>query len=227
MLFFPPPTRFLNARPRPKGRGEGLDYRSTVAKSEPPQPNSINPETGEEEYVCCFCEHDLLFGSNALMLKAVRRRKKLLERRTKASEKAKGVVDGKGLGKNKSGRKAEGEVDENGEMCPGGDKCRCNEIRAAKKEKQSILKRDTTNGEEEGDGEGDGEEVEVEVEVEEEEEEEEEEEGNFERLARESEDEDKVTRSQSAMADWETTPLPHVETFELDHDQHGRAPSPV
>lgn len=123
MLFFPPPTRFLNARPGGK------------------QPKENEIAANSDEYVCCFCEYDLFYGSEALMEKTIRRRKKVLERRSKASAKARNVVDGKGLNpktKTAAGSAAgteTAEVDEDGVPCAGGDDCRCDEIRAARKSK--------------------------------------------------------------------------------------------
>lgn len=68
------------------------------------------------------------------MDKAIRRRKKLLERKEKYNEKAKGVVDGKGLGK-KQPVKAESD-------CEGGDACRCAEIRAERKARKGRKKKE-------------------------------------------------------------------------------------
>lgn len=164
MLFFPPPTRFLAARP-PKKRAEaeadgGAPPPANVNESEA-APLPVDP--ADEEYVCCFCEYDLFFGSNASMEKGIRRRKKLLERKAKASEKAKGVLEGKGLGKLKrSGnddKKAKPAVNNNSSLpasktdaqyegeegCPGGDDCRCAEIRAEREKEVQLEARATVD----------------------------------------------------------------------------------
>lgn len=58
------------------------------------------------------------------MDKAVRRRKKVLERRQKAQEKAAGLIAGRGL----RSKPARGESED--ERCAGGEQCRCAEIRS-------------------------------------------------------------------------------------------------
>lgn len=129
MLFFPPPTRFLNAKPGRKDVGAEGRRRETAARP--------GADPTDEEYVCCFCEYDLFFGSDQAMDKAVRRRKKVLERRQKAQEKAKGVMAGKGLRtKSKSGG-GDGGDSEDDERCTGGEKCRCAEMRAQEAREQS------------------------------------------------------------------------------------------
>jgi hypothetical protein len=128
MLFFPPPTRFLNAKPGRKDAGAEVRRREPAARP--------GADQTDEEYVCCFCEYDLFFGSDQAMYKAVRRRKKVLERRQKAQEKAKGVMAGKGLGrKSKSG--GDGGDSEDDDRCTGGEKCRCAEMRAQEAREQS------------------------------------------------------------------------------------------
>ncbi len=76
------------------------------------------------------------------MDKAIRRRKKLLDRREKVHEKAKGVVDGKGMGKKKP---AKVESD-----CEGGDACRCAEIRAERKARKGRKKKENLTSSSEG-----------------------------------------------------------------------------
>jgi hypothetical protein len=121
MLFFPPPTRFLNSKPR---RSEDETQGKPARRREPARPSA---EATDEEYVCCFCEYDLFFGSEQAMDKAVRRRKKVLERRQKAQEKAAGLIAGRGL-RSKPAR-GDGDPDDD-ERCAGGEQCRCAEIRA-------------------------------------------------------------------------------------------------
>lgn len=128
MLFFPPPTRFLNAKPGRKGAPESADARREM-------PARSTAET-DEEYVCCFCEYDLFFGSEQAMDKAVRRRKKVLDRRQKAQEKAKGVMAGKGL-RSETKSTGDGGDSEDDERCAGGEKCRCAEMRAQEGREQS------------------------------------------------------------------------------------------
>ncbi|GHJ90235.1 hypothetical protein NliqN6_6637 [Naganishia liquefaciens] len=121
MLFFPPPTRFLNANTGTKDTTHADGRRRETARPA--------AETTEEEYVCCFCEYDLFFGSEQAMFKAVRRRKKVLERRQKAQEKAKGVMAGKGLRTKSKSTGDDGGESEDDERCAGGEKCRCAEMR--------------------------------------------------------------------------------------------------
>lgn len=124
LLFFPPPTRFLKARSGKSTAGTARDANASEP-AEASNPNSGDPNN--EEYMCCFCEYDILFGSDRLLERGIRRRKKLLERRDKVNEKAKGVVDGKGLPKtSKKPAKIEAE-------CEGGDNCRCADIKAQRK----------------------------------------------------------------------------------------------
>lgn len=61
------------------------------------------------------------------MDKAVRRRKKVLERRQKAQEKAAGLIAGRGM-RTKPAR-GDGNAEDD-ERCAGGEQCRCAEIRA-------------------------------------------------------------------------------------------------
>lgn len=146
MLFFPPPTRFLNAR---SGHKETSD--AAGRRRETPRPAA---DPTDEEYVCCFCEYDLFFGSDQAMDKAVRRRKKVLERRQKAQEKAKGVMAGKGLrGKSKSTGGDGGESDDD-ERCAGGEKCRCAEMRAQAAREDADSRGIEDTGSEEGDDTG-------------------------------------------------------------------------
>lgn len=146
MLFFPPPTRFLNAKP---GRKESSG--ANGRRRETPRPAA---DPTDEEYVCCFCEYDLFFGSDQAMDKAVRRRKKVLERRQKAQEKAKGVMAGKGLrGKGKS-TGGDGGESEDDERCAGGEKCRCAEMRAQAAREDADSRGIEDTGSEEGDDTG-------------------------------------------------------------------------
>jgi hypothetical protein len=134
LLFFPPPTRFLNARPgKPGSANVGTDQLGSSA-SDAPEGTTQPTDVANDEYICCFCEYDLFFGSAASLDKGIRRRKKLLERREKVHEKAKGVVDGKGLGQ---GTKKQQKVESD---CEGGDACRCAEIRANRKAKKGKKK---------------------------------------------------------------------------------------
>lgn len=97
-LLFPPPIRFLSAQP--------ARYRSSNAT--PPGPD----DPTSEDYVCCFCDYELFYGSSAQSKKAVEKRKKMLARRRRAKERASGVANGSKKATNtktKKGRKAGGE----------------------------------------------------------------------------------------------------------------------
>ncbi|KAJ9107668.1 hypothetical protein QFC21_001128 [Naganishia friedmannii] len=125
-LFFPPPTRFLNSRPRkPDSTGQ-----QSGANQQKPAPSRPITDPTDEEYVCSLCEYDLFFGSEQAMFKAIDRRKKVLERRQKAQEKAKGVMAGKGLRTRNKKSGGDGDETEDDDRCAGGDQCHCAEIRA-------------------------------------------------------------------------------------------------
>ncbi|KAJ9108560.1 hypothetical protein QFC19_002276 [Naganishia cerealis] len=124
MLFFPPPTRFLNSKPQRSDSKQSVQ--TLQQKSGQNRPAS---DPADEEYVCSLCEYDLFFGSEQAMFRAIDRRKKVLERRQKAQEKAKGVMAGKGL-RPKSKKGDDDDETEDDERCAGGEQCRCAEIRA-------------------------------------------------------------------------------------------------
>ncbi|KAJ9115922.1 hypothetical protein QFC22_005065 [Naganishia vaughanmartiniae] len=139
-LFFPPPTRFLNSRPR-KPDSTGQPSQSNQQKSAPSRPLA---DPADDEYVCSLCEYDLFFGTEQAMFKAIDRRKKVIERRQKAQEKAKGVMAGKGLRpKSKKGGGGDGGDTEDDERCAGGEQCRCAEIRAGNPEERDSNPRKT------------------------------------------------------------------------------------
>lgn len=64
------------------------------------------------------------------MFKAIDRRKKVIERRQKAQEKAKGVMAGKGLRPKSKKSGGDGDETEDDERCTGGEHCRCAEVRS-------------------------------------------------------------------------------------------------
>src|SRR5690349_6307777 len=73
LLFFPPPTRFLNARPgKPGSANLGSDQLGSSAP-DAPEGTTQPTDAANDEYICCFCEYDLFFGSAASLDKGIRR----------------------------------------------------------------------------------------------------------------------------------------------------------
>jgi hypothetical protein len=63
-----------------------------------PQNNTATPlsRPAEDEYVCCFCEYDLYYGTERQRRKAIRARRDEMKRKENIKVKAKNVAEGKG-----------------------------------------------------------------------------------------------------------------------------------
>ncbi|KAK4684406.1 hypothetical protein P7C73_g5770, partial [Tremellales sp. Uapishka_1] len=83
-LLFPPPMRFLSARPQRK---------TAPLPGQASAPTTVRP--AEDDYICCFCEFALFFGSEASRKKAIRARRQKLKRKDSIKAKAKGVTEGR------------------------------------------------------------------------------------------------------------------------------------
>ncbi|RXK35069.1 hypothetical protein M231_07689 [Tremella mesenterica] len=82
-MLFPPPMRFLSARPR----------RKTAPLPGAPPIVPIRP--AEDEYTCCFCDYALFFGSEKLRKWAIRERRREIKKKDVIKQKAKNVAEGK------------------------------------------------------------------------------------------------------------------------------------
>lgn len=83
--------RFLATRPQ----------RATVPLPGAPQ-RRVTVRPSEEDYICCFCEYDLYYGSEKARKRAIRRRRRELKRKEAIKAKAKNVAEGKGVFKDDS-----------------------------------------------------------------------------------------------------------------------------
>ncbi|XAO26195.1 hypothetical protein I312_105029 [Cryptococcus bacillisporus CA1280] len=90
-LISPPSMRFLATRPQ----------RATVPLPGAPQ-RRVTVRPSEEDYICCFCEYDLYYGSEKARKRAIRRRRRELKRKEAIKAKAKNVAEGKGVLKDDS-----------------------------------------------------------------------------------------------------------------------------
>lgn len=63
-----------------------------------PQSNASTPlsRPGEDEFICCFCEYDLFYGTERQRRRAIRKRREEMKRKESIKVKAKNVADGKG-----------------------------------------------------------------------------------------------------------------------------------
>ncbi|WWC71501.1 uncharacterized protein I206_105459 [Kwoniella pini CBS 10737] len=83
-LFNPPPIMFLATRPK---------RRVTNSNGEEVMMNmDIRPN--EDDFICCFCEYDLYYSTEAQRKKAIRRRRKEIKRKELIKSKAKNVAEG-------------------------------------------------------------------------------------------------------------------------------------
>jgi len=60
------------------------------------RPNGQQVRPNEDDYICCFCEYDLFYGSEARRKAAIRKRRQELKRKENIKNKAKNVAEGKG-----------------------------------------------------------------------------------------------------------------------------------
>lgn len=100
-LLFPPPMKFLAARPK-----------SWFAAGQAPI-----ARPAEDDYLCCLCEYELFFGSEQARRRAIRRRREELRKKNDIKARAKNVTEGKG----KLGREDEEEDDGYDDDEDGGD----------------------------------------------------------------------------------------------------------
>ncbi|OWT38552.1 hypothetical protein C366_04485 [Cryptococcus neoformans Tu401-1] len=109
-LISPPSMRFLATRPQ----------RTTVPLPGAPQ-RRVVLRPSEEDYICCFCEYDLYYGSEKARKRAIRRRRRELKRKDAIKAKAKNVAEGRGVLKDDS------EEDEEDDECDddGHGQCTC------------------------------------------------------------------------------------------------------
>ena len=84
-LLFSPPMRLLSARPQRKTAP--LPGGAAV-----PQVTHTAPE---DDYICCFCETALFFGTEKARKSAIRQRRAEIKRRETIRAKAKNVVEGR------------------------------------------------------------------------------------------------------------------------------------
>ena len=84
-LLFPPPMRLLATGPQRK-----------TAPLPGSAPTSRPSRAAEDDFVCCFCEIDLFFGSENARKRAIRRMKAERRRKDNIRNKAKDVAEGKG-----------------------------------------------------------------------------------------------------------------------------------
>jgi hypothetical protein len=85
-LLLPPPMRLLSARPQRK---------TAPLPGAAPVAQQVRP--AEDDYICCFCEMALFFGSEKLRKRAIRSRRAELKRKEAIKTKAKNVAKGKGM----------------------------------------------------------------------------------------------------------------------------------
>lgn len=78
------------------------------------RPDSSRTRPSEDEYICCFCEYDLFYGSEARRKAAIRKRKQELKRKEIIKNKAKNVAEGKGKNNEESEYEG-GDGEEEGE----------------------------------------------------------------------------------------------------------------
>jgi hypothetical protein len=57
------------------------------------RPNLVR--AAEDDYICCFCEYDLFFGSEAARKRAIRRRRRELKKRRDVKARARNIAEGK------------------------------------------------------------------------------------------------------------------------------------
>nr|XP_018261562.1 uncharacterized protein I303_06000 [Kwoniella dejecticola CBS 10117]OBR83720.1 hypothetical protein I303_06000 [Kwoniella dejecticola CBS 10117] len=84
-LFNPPSMMFLATRPKRRvtnSNGEEVFMNMDI------RPN-------EDDFICCFCEYDLYYSTEASRRKAIRRRRKEIKRKELIKSKAKNVAEGK------------------------------------------------------------------------------------------------------------------------------------
>jgi hypothetical protein len=60
------------------------------------RPNAPPVRPSEDDYICCFCEYDLFYGSERRRKAAIRKRRQELKRKENIKNKAKNVAEGKG-----------------------------------------------------------------------------------------------------------------------------------
>jgi hypothetical protein len=104
-LLFPPPMRLLAARPQRK-----------IAPMSGSTTQSQPVRASEEDYVCCFCEMDLFYGTETARRRAIRRLKAEQKRKEQIKIKAKNVAEGKGTLKDE-----EDDYEDDEEWCGEGD----------------------------------------------------------------------------------------------------------
>ncbi|WVW85539.1 hypothetical protein I302_107577 [Kwoniella bestiolae CBS 10118] len=92
-LFNPPPMVFLATRTRHKSKPQTQNNELVVEDRD----LNYNPDMrpNEDDYLCCFCEYDLYYSTEAIRKKAIRRRKKEIKRKEMIKNKAKNVAEGK------------------------------------------------------------------------------------------------------------------------------------
>ncbi|KZV80133.1 hypothetical protein EXIGLDRAFT_845835 [Exidia glandulosa HHB12029] len=83
----PPPIRFLSAEVPPKRRKKATS---------PPPAGSLGAQLTNpaDEWICPFCEYNLFYGDDAAYRRAVKSRKKILQRRRRARERAAAAASG-------------------------------------------------------------------------------------------------------------------------------------
>jgi len=102
------------------------------------RPGSARVRPSEDDYICCFCEYDLFYGSESRRKAAIRKRRQELKRKENIKNKAKNVAEGKG----KINEESEYEDgDEDGECADEGyGKCSCGRALGPHGEKEHHLK---------------------------------------------------------------------------------------
>lgn len=84
----PPPIRFLSAEVPPKRR------KKSAAPPPPAAPLGAQLTSPVDEWICPFCEYNLFYGDDAAYRRAVKSRKKILQRRRRARERAAAAASG-------------------------------------------------------------------------------------------------------------------------------------
>ncbi|WWD19125.1 hypothetical protein CI109_103583 [Kwoniella shandongensis] len=90
-LVAPPSMHFLAAQP--------IRKTAPIPGTHAP-PTAVRP--AEDDYICCFCEFDLYYGSEKARKRAVRQRRRELKRKEAIKMKAKNVAEGRGTLKEES-----------------------------------------------------------------------------------------------------------------------------
>ncbi|KAK8854731.1 hypothetical protein IAR55_003470 [Kwoniella newhampshirensis] len=100
-------------RSKKKKKGVRANQSNPHHVNNSPLPGTPAPSTAvrpaEDDYICCFCEYDLFYGSEKARKRAIRQRRRELKRKEAIRLKAKNVAEGRGILKEESD---EGEDDD-------------------------------------------------------------------------------------------------------------------